>query len=98
MYKYPSYIISVDKGEQVNRSDINPIYISLLTTDKGNKFFDLRVWRDGAPTACGVYLNNTESITLVLNALKNYIAEYGEQNRRRESVADLLGYNPFEEE
>ena len=98
MYKYPDYIVKVEKKRKVSGSDANPVYISLLETDRGRILFDLRVWHDGQPTGRGVYLYDTESALKILNALKDYIAEHGEENRHRESITDVLGYNPFEQE
>lgn len=98
MFKYPEYVIKVNREQQVNQSEKTPIYISLLETDRGRILFDLRIWQDGQPTKYGIYVHNTEMALNILNGLKNYIAEHGEQDKRRESITDVLGYNPFEQE
>ena len=103
MFSYPAYIVEQTKGEQINSSQNKPVYISLLKTDRGYTIFDIRLWRDGEPTGCGVYIQDAEAALKLLNALKDYIAEGGEKGPRRErssreSITDVLGYNPFEEE
>lgn len=100
MFKYQDYITEVHKGPQVNRSKVKPAFISLLKTERGRTIFDVRIWINGEPTGCGVYIQDAEAALKLLNALKDYIAEGGEKSPRRErssreSITDVLGYNPF---
>ena len=52
---YPKWVESVQKVKQINADANNQIWVSLLRSDR-RPVLDVRMWINGLPTRCGVYL------------------------------------------
>ena len=102
MFKYPDYVLNVERGQKINRSARSPVYISLLKIDDQKNVYeyvlDLRIWRDDQPTACGVFIRGPRTAEKCIKALEEYISKCDEEPQQTEKITDVLGYNPFEEE
>lgn len=66
-YHYPTWVDSVVKIEWINDNPISQVYASILHETVGNKhisFLDMRLWKDGRPTAAGVYVDRSAALVL----------------------------------
>ncbi len=98
MFSYPPYIVQQTKGEQINRSQKKPVYISQLINERGFTICDIRLWINGEPTGAGVYVQDKEAALKLIQGLQDYVNELEREKQSSfRSITDVLGYNPFEE-
>ena len=64
-YKYPNWIMSVQRIEKINKSELAPLYVSVLTLSENEKLLDIRIWKEDRPTSRGVYITHTSGMKLI---------------------------------
>lgn len=64
-FKYPNWIMSVQRIERINTSELAPLYVSVLTLSENERLLDIRIWKEDHPTGRGVYLTHASGMKLI---------------------------------
>ena len=64
-FKYPSGLQRCQRIKKINENENAPIWVSILYFDTHKILIDLRMWRNGQPTAMGVFMSHRMCLELL---------------------------------